>query len=78
MGCYAPRAAAPEPGIIRLDSNENPLGPSPLALEAMRRALAEAHSYPDNDCTVLSSKLSELHQISADQILVTAGSTGMM
>ena len=78
MGCYAPGAGALQAGIIRLDSNENPLGPSPLALEAMRRALAEAHTYPDNDCTALSSKLSELHQISADQILVTAGSTGML
>jgi histidinol-phosphate aminotransferase len=78
MGCYAPSAAALEPGTIRLDSNENPLGPSALAIEAMRRALAEAHTYPDNDCTALSSKLSELHQISADQILVTAGSTGML
>ena len=78
MGCYAPGAAALEPGIIRLDSNENPLGPSPLAIEAVRRALADAHTYPENDCTALSSKLSELHQIPADQILVTAGSTGML
>lgn len=78
MGCYAPGAAAMEPGIVRLDSNENPLGPSPRALEAMRRALAEAHAYPDNDCTALTAKLSELHEIPAEQILVTAGSTGML
>jgi histidinol-phosphate aminotransferase len=82
MGGYEPgvptRSVAPELHLIRLDSNENPLGPSPRAIEAMRRALAEAHTYPDNDCTALSSKLSELHQISVDQILVTAGSTGML
>jgi histidinol-phosphate aminotransferase len=47
-------------------------------MEAIRHALADAHTYPDNDCTALSSKLSELHQIPADQILVTAGSTGML
>jgi histidinol-phosphate aminotransferase len=82
MGGYEPgiptRSVTTEPNLIRLDSNENPLGPSPRAIEAMRRALGEAHAYPDNDCTALSSKLSELHQIPADQILVTAGSTGML
>jgi histidinol-phosphate aminotransferase len=78
MGCYAPSTAALEPGIIRLDSNENPLGPSPRALQAMRRALADAHAYPDNDCTTLTGKLSDLHGIPLEQILVTAGSTGML
>ena len=78
MGCYAPGAAALEPGIIRLDSNENPLGPSPLAIEAMRRALAKAHAYPDNDCTALTARLSQLHHVPVEQILVTAGSTGML
>lgn len=33
--------------IIKLASNENPLGPSPLALEAMRDALGRSHFYPD-------------------------------
>ncbi|MDA3950333.1 MAG: histidinol-phosphate transaminase [Spirochaeta sp.] len=32
---------------IKLSSNENPLGPSPAALEAVRRALDESHIYPD-------------------------------
>jgi len=33
--------------IIKLASNENPLGPSPKAIEAMRAALSNAHLYPD-------------------------------
>src|ERR1700741_2164714 len=78
MGCYAPSTTALEPRIIRLDSNENPLGPSPRALGAMRRALADAHAYPDNDCNALTAKLSERHGIPPEQILVTAGSTGML
>ncbi len=78
MGCYAPSTAAREPGIIRLDSNENPLGPSPRALEAMQRTLVDAHAYPDNDCSVLTEKLSERHGIPPEQILVTPGSTGML
>jgi histidinol-phosphate aminotransferase len=82
MGAYSPRVQArtlgPEPQIIRLDSNENPLGPSPRALEAMKRTLADAHLYPDNECAALASRLSELHQIPQEQVLVTAGSTGML
>src|SRR6185437_10645989 len=37
----------PEADILKMASNENPLGPSPRALEAMRGALAELHYYPD-------------------------------
>jgi histidinol-phosphate aminotransferase len=33
--------------VVKLASNENPLGPSPLALRAMREAIAESHRYPD-------------------------------
>ena len=33
--------------IIKLASNENPLGPSPKAIEAMRNAIENAHLYPD-------------------------------
>ncbi|HYP88198.1 MAG TPA: histidinol-phosphate transaminase, partial [Polyangiaceae bacterium] len=32
---------------VKLASNENPLGPSPKAVEAARRVLADAHRYPD-------------------------------
>jgi histidinol-phosphate aminotransferase len=82
LGAYEPgvptRSATPERHIIRLDSNENPLGPSPRAMETMRRALTEVHVYPDNDCSALTAKLSELHATPTEQILVTAGSTGML
>ena len=33
--------------IVKLASNENPLGPSPKALAAMQKALLQAHFYPD-------------------------------
>jgi histidinol-phosphate aminotransferase len=79
---YAP--ASPESrsvqdrNLIRLDSNENPLGPSPYALEAIQRALAGSHLYPDNECAVLVAKLSDINEISADHVLATVGSTGML
>jgi histidinol-phosphate aminotransferase len=69
-------AGTPSPTeIIRLDSNENPFGPSPRAIEAIKRALSESHRYPDNNCTGLRTRLSELHDFPVEQILVGAGST---
>jgi hypothetical protein len=41
------RAYGVRPPIVKLASNENPLGPSPRALEAMREAMRESHLYPD-------------------------------
>ena len=46
-------------GIIKLASNENPLGPSPLAIEAMRKAIPEVHRYPDAMAFKLREKLSK-------------------
>ena len=46
--------------MIRLDSNENPFGPSPLALEAMRAALEHSSFYPDDESTSLRHKLAKL------------------
>src|SRR5438034_11047093 len=47
--------------IIKLASNENPLGPSPKAIEAMRAALNNAHLYPDGSsfylCKAVAAKL---------------------
>lgn len=44
-------------GSIKIASNENPLGPSPRAVEAMKAALANAHRYPDGGAVVLAEKL---------------------
>lgn len=67
-----------DPPIIRLDSNENPLGPSPLAIDAMHSAVMSAHCYPEDDCTELRRKLAEHHDVPVEQVLVTAGSTGLL
>jgi len=64
--------------LIKLDSNENPFGPSPRAVEAIQAALAVANFYPDDGCTELRRKLAVHHDIPAEQVLVTAGSTGML
>jgi histidinol-phosphate aminotransferase len=64
--------------LIRLDSNENPLGPSPLAIAAMRSALPNANLYPDDDCSQLRRKLAAHYGVQEEQTLVTAGSTGFL
>src|SRR5208283_100419 len=84
IGSYSPDPAKPAapadipPRLIKLDSNENPFGPSPRALAAMRTELSSAHTYPDNDCRALCSKLAAHHAVRVEEVLVTAGSTGMI
>ncbi len=60
--------------VIKLASNENPLGPSPLALKAIRRVLPQIHRYPDGSGYYLKQALSQLLGLSADQILLGNGS----
>jgi len=64
--------------LIKLDSNENPFGPSARAVDAMRSALGTTNSYPDDDCSPLRLKLATHHGLPPEQVLVTAGSTGLL
>ena len=59
---------------IKLASNENPLGPSPLALEAMRQKLAQLNLYPDGDCFYLKSALTAKLHVSSEQLIFGNGS----
>ena len=61
-------------GIIKLASNENPLGTSPKALAAMRAALAETALYPDGNAFALKRTLAEHHKVEPNSILVATGS----
>jgi histidinol-phosphate aminotransferase len=74
------RDAQRESGVncIKMASNENPFGPSPKAVEAMRAALAESNFYPDNDAAELRQRLAERHGVKSEQVLVTAGLTSLL
>ena len=63
---------------IKLASNENPLGPSPLALEAIRRSLERVSYYPDGSGYYLREKLAAVHSVNRDQIILGAGSTELI
>jgi histidinol-phosphate aminotransferase len=64
--------------LIKLDSNENPFGPSSLAIDAMRDALATVNYYPDDECGRLRLKLASHHGLPPEQVLITAGSTALL
>ncbi len=73
-----PASPAEELARIRLDSNENPFGPSPRALEAVCRSLEGLYAYPDDDCSRLRERLASFHLLPFEQVMVTAGSTQML
>lgn len=61
-------------GIIKLASNENPLGPSPRAVAAAKAALEHGELYPDGGCYELRQKLATKWGLGADQFIVGNGS----
>src|SRR5690606_13483293 len=61
-------------GIIKLASNENPLGPSPLALAAMRRILPHLHLYPDGNAFYLKQRLAARLELPPEQLILGNGS----
>lgn len=63
---------------VKLASNENPLGPSPKAMEAVRDSLDRSHFYPDGSGYYLRRKLAEFHQLDMSQVILGAGSTDLI
>lgn len=63
---------------VKLASNENPLGPSPRALEAARAALPGANRYPDGSGFYLRERLSRIHDLPIEQIMLGNGSTDLV
>ncbi|HEY8487092.1 MAG TPA: histidinol-phosphate transaminase [Limnochordales bacterium] len=72
-------AAGPPPSeVVKLSANENPLGPSPLAVEALQRAAWEAHRYPDSACRALREALAARLGVAASQIVVGNGADNLI
>lgn len=64
-------------GLIRLDSNENPAGPCPVAAEAIREATRLSHVYPFRFTDALDGILAR-HDVRADQVLAGCGSSEVL
>src|SRR6478736_3484243 len=61
-------------GIVKLASNENPLGPSPKAVAAMREALDRAHFYPDGGGWALRTAIAEKLGLTRENVVLGNGS----
>lgn len=64
--------------VVKLASNENPLGPSPRAIEAVQRALANVHRYPDGASFALRSKLVEKLGVAPEQLVFGCGADELL
>ena len=60
--------------IVKLASNENPLGPAPAAIEAMKKEASGVHIYPDGGGYKLRSALAEKHDLGLENVVLGNGS----
>lgn len=64
--------------VIKLASNENPLGPSPRVVAALQTALSELNFYPDAQAYVLSRAIAARHGVEPDMVRVGNGADGII
>jgi histidinol-phosphate aminotransferase len=64
--------------LVKLSSNENPLGPSPAAVEAIRGAAADVHTYPKAVHTDLTGAIADHWDVSPAQIWLSPGGDGFL
>ena len=65
-------------GIVKLASNENPLGPSPKALAAIQAELSELTRYPDGNGFVLKQRLAQRYSVGVHQVTLGNGSNDIL
>ncbi len=76
---YVARELGLDPaGIIKLASNENPLGASPKAIRAVRAALKDSQLYPDGGCVRLREKLAAKLGLPPEQVAIGNGSNELL
>jgi histidinol-phosphate aminotransferase len=72
---YVPGEQPRIPGLVKLNTNESPFGPSPKAIEAVRAAAADTlRLYPDPQSTRLREALAAYHKVAPEQVFVGNGS----
>ncbi len=59
--------------MVKLSSNENPLGPSPMALEAMQQAMPNMYRYPDSSAQALRQALADHVELTPDHVICGNG-----
>jgi len=72
---YVPGEQPKLPGLIKLNTNENPYPPSPAVMSAMHAVTAETlRLYPDPDSSALKQTLADYHQVATNEIFIGNGS----
>lgn len=72
---YIPGEQPQIPGLVKLNTNENPFGPSPKVIEAVRSAAADSlRLYPDPQSMNLRKALAKYHHVTPEQVFVGNGS----
>ncbi len=72
---YVPGEQPRMTDLVKLNTNESPIGPSPRALEAIRNEATDAlRLYPDPQATALRAALASYHQVRPEQVFVGNGS----
>lgn len=59
--------------VLKLASNENPLGPSPKAIQAIQECLSELYRYPDANTTRIRKAIADRQSLSIEQLIMTNG-----
>ena len=73
-----PKAVTADSELIRLDSNENPYGPSPAARQAILASAAEAPRYADAAVNELAALVASHQRVSNSQIVIGSGSSELL
>jgi histidinol-phosphate aminotransferase len=64
--------------LVKLSSNENPFGPAPAAVEAVRERAPTAHSYPKAAHADLAAAVADRWDVDTDQVWLGAGGDGVI
>jgi histidinol-phosphate aminotransferase len=64
--------------VVKLASNENPLGPSPMAVAALRAAIGDLNRYPDGGSVQLTRKIAARHKVTPGHIFLGCGSVEIL
>jgi histidinol-phosphate aminotransferase len=74
----AERYHIPLERLVKLSSNESPLGPPPLAVQAAKKMLSELHRYPDSKAHALRREIADLEGLAPENVIIGAGSSEIM
>src|SRR5688572_8972934 len=64
--------------IVKLASNENPLGPSPRGIAAARQELERVHRYPDSESPALRAAIARHLSVAVEDVVVSNGSNELL